>query len=143
VTADDAIPLPDGRGIPRSAVAFSASRAGGPGGQHVNTSSTRVELRVAVEDLPLTRREKALVHERLASRIGADGALRVVASSERSQSMNRSQAERRLAQLVTAAIRVDAPRVPTRPSRAARERRLDEKKAQARRKAERRPPPRD
>jgi ribosome-associated protein len=138
---DDDITLPDGRVIPRAAVAFSASRAGGPGGQHVNTSSTRVELRVAVEDLPLTRREKALVRERLASRIGADDALRVVAASERSQSMNRSEAEKRLARLVGAAIRTDPRRVPTRPSRASRERARQAKIALSRRKADRRTPP--
>lgn len=137
---DDSIALPDGRRLPRSAVGFSASRAGGPGGQHVNTSSTRVELRVAIEALPLTPREKALVRERLATRIGADDALRVVAASERSQSMNRSQAEKRLARLVGAAIRTDPARVPTRPSRAARERARQAKIALSRRKADRRPP---
>lgn len=142
VTFGDDIPLPDGRLLPRSAVSFSASRAGGPGGQHVNTSSTRVEVRVAVEALPLTHREKALVRERLATRIGADGTLRVVASSERSQSLNRAQAEKRLARLVGAAIRTDPARIPTRPSRAARERLRQAKVALSRRKAERRLGPR-
>lgn len=142
MTSGDDIPLPGGRLLPRSAVGFSASRAGGPGGQHVNTSSTRVELRVAVEALPLTRREKALVREQLATRIGADDTLRVVASSERSQSLNRAQAEKRLARLVGAAIRTDPARIPTRPSRAARERLRQAKVALSRRKAERRPGPR-
>lgn len=137
---DDDIILPGGRRLPRSAVSFSASRAGGPGGQHVNTSSTRVELRVAIEALPLTQREKALVRERLATRVGADDALRVVSASERSQSMNRSDAEKRLARLVGAAIRADPARVPTRPSRAARERARKAKIALSRRKADRRPP---
>ncbi|MEW6583695.1 MAG: peptide chain release factor-like protein [Actinomycetota bacterium] len=137
----DVILLPDGRGIPRAALQFSASRSGGPGGQHVNTSATRVEVRVAVEDLPLTAAEKRLVRERLAARVGADDALRVVASGERSQLQNRLDAERRLARLVAGAIRTVAPRVPTRPSRAARARRLADKAHRARRKAQRRARP--
>jgi ribosome-associated protein len=141
MSSGDDISLPDGRRFPRAAVAFSASRAGGPGGQHVNTSSTRVELRVPVEALPLTGAERALVRERLASRIGADDALRVVAASERSQALNRTEAERRLARLIGAALRTEPARVPTRPSRAARQRRREEKAAVSRRKAERRPPP--
>jgi ribosome-associated protein len=138
---DGEIRLPDGRGIPRAAVRFSASRSGGPGGQHVNTTSTRVEVRIAVEDLPISPAERDLVRERLASRIGADDELRVVASGERSQLQNRLAAERRLADLVGGAIRRVTPRVPTRPSRAARARRLADKAHQARRKAQRRSRP--
>ena len=135
------LPLPDGRRIPASAVAISASRSGGPGGQHVNTSSTRVELRVPVDALPLGPEEKALVRARLGGRIGADDALRVTASTERSQSMNRALAGRRLAALVAAAIRTDPTRVPSRPSAAALRRRRAEREAQSARKRERRDRP--
>lgn len=135
------IALPDGRAIPRAVVRFAASRSGGPGGQHVNTTSTRVEVRVALEDLPLTDAERQLVRERLATRIGADDELRVVASGERSQLQNRLAAERRLADLVGGAIRRATPRVPTRPSRAAKARRLADKAHRAQRKAQRRSRP--
>src|SRR5947208_2559405 len=91
---------PGRRRLPRGAVEFRAARAGGPGGQHVNTSATKVELRVRIDDLPYDEAEKARLRERLGGRIGADDALRVTASNERSQRQNRAQAERRLATLI-------------------------------------------
>jgi ribosome-associated protein len=133
------IPLPGGRALPREAVEFRAARAGGPGGQHVNTSATKVELRVRIDDLPYGEAEKARLRERLGGRIGADDALRVTASNERSQRQNRTQAEERLAALIAAALRVDRPRRPTAPSAGERRRRREEKARQSERKRARRP----
>jgi ribosome-associated protein len=138
VTGAD-IPLPGGHSLPREALEFRAARAGGPGGQHVNTSATKVELRVRIDDLPYDEAEKARLRERLGARIGSDDALRVTASNERSQLQNRAQAEERLVALIGAALRVDRPRQPTAPSAADRRRRREEKARQSERKRERRP----
>jgi ribosome-associated protein len=125
--------------IPRSELVYRASRSGGPGGQHVNTSSTRVELlwdvarSRAVDDA-----QRARLAERLAPRLDAEGNIRVVASDRRSQQQNRAAAEERLAELVRRALAVPKPRKATKPSRAAKERRLAEKRHRAERKQERR-----
>lgn len=127
--------------IPRAELAFRASRAGGPGGQHVNTSSTRVELRWSVRDSrALDDARRAWLLERLASRLDAEGAVRVVASEHRSQRQNRAAAELRLAELVRRALVVPKVRRATRPSRAQKARRLDEKRRQAQKKRDRRRP---
>src|SRR6059058_5378116 len=87
--------------IPASEITFRASRSGGPGGQHVNTSSTRIELlwnlprSVAISD---EQRER--IKHRLAARLDAEGMVRVVASDRRSQGQNRQAADERLAHLV-------------------------------------------
>lgn len=125
--------------IPRGELVFRASRSGGPGGQHVNTSSTRVELlwdfmhSAAVDDATRTR-----LLEKLAARLDADGLLRVVASSARSQLQNREEAEEKLAALVRQALVVRKARRKTRVPRGAVEERLKEKKLRSSRKSERR-----
>ncbi|NLV56138.1 MAG: aminoacyl-tRNA hydrolase [Acidimicrobiales bacterium] len=109
--------------------------SGGPGGQHANRSSTRVELRFEVEaSSALTPAQKRLV----ASRLGAS--VRVVADDERSQARNRALARERLAASVAAALVPRRRRVATRPTRGSRERRLDDKRQRSERKAARRPP---
>jgi ribosome-associated protein len=91
---------------------FSAS--GGPGGQHANTSNTRAEVRFDVEHSPsLGPRQRA----RLLERVGP--VVRVVASDERSQARNRDLAMQRLAARLAEGLRVETPRVATRPSRVA------------------------
>ena len=75
------------RPLPPSELEYRATRSSGPGGQHVNTSSTRVELTFDLESSPtLTDAERELARRRLRSRLDADGRLRVVAQDERSQS---------------------------------------------------------
>jgi ribosome-associated protein len=100
---------------------FSAS--GGPGGQHVNTANTRAEVRFDVAgSTSLGPRQRARLVEKLGSEV------RVVASDERSQLRNRELALERLRARLAEALRVEAPRRPTKPSKAAKERRLEEKR---------------
>ena len=105
----------------------------------MNTSSTRVELlwelrrSTAVTD---EQRERLLL--KLGPRLDAEGRVRVVASERRSQQQNRKAADERLAELVRAALTVRRKRKPTRPGKAAVERRLDEKKRHSDRKRQRR-----
>ena len=97
-----------------------ATRAGGPGGQHVNTSSTRVELSWNLErSRAPSEEQRARLREKLASRLDADGNVRVVASSFRSQLRNREDAEERLVALVRRALQVPKVRRKTKPHRAA------------------------
>ncbi len=125
--------------IPRSEVEVRASRAGGPGGQHVNTSSTRVEVTWRPgTSVALSDAQRARLADQLATRLDSSGAVRVVASDTRSQSQNRELAEQRLAELVRRALVVPKVRRATKPSRASKERRIGEKKKQGDRKRERR-----
>ena len=136
--------ITDRLSVPVTELDYRASRSGGPGGQHVNTSSTRVELWWDVTGSPsLTPEERDRLLRRLASRLDTSGRLRVVSSGTRSQLRNREQATERFAALVAAALVVPKRRKKTRPSPAAKERRLQEKKQRSRKKAERRRRPDD
>ena len=121
--------------IPLAELTWRFSRSGGPGGQHANTSDTRVEVRFDIAASPsLGPRQRARLQERLGDEV------RVVASDERSQVRNRELALRRLSERLASALRVDAPRRPTRPTKASVRRRLEDKRRHAGKKAERRPP---
>ena len=124
--------------IPRAELLVRASRSGGPGGQHVNTSSTRVEVVWNVRESPtLFDDQRALLLNALRARLGQTGELRVVASDTRSQLRNRALAEKRLAEIVRRALVVKKARKKTRPTRSAVERRLAEKKLRSKRKRDR------
>ncbi|MGH7616315.1 MAG: alternative ribosome rescue aminoacyl-tRNA hydrolase ArfB [Gemmatimonadaceae bacterium] len=128
--------------IPRTELHYRASRAGGPGGQHVNTSSTRIELLWDLSNSGVVSdEERARIREKLAARLDADGMLRVVASDRRSQAQNRQAADERLAALVRRALHVPKRRRPTRPPKAAKERRLSEKRRRSDKKRDRRVDP--
>jgi len=100
---------------------FSAS--GGPGGQHVNTANTRAEVRFDIAGSPsLGPRQRARLLERLGPEV------RVVASDERSQLRNRELALERLRTRLADALRVQTPRRPTKPTKGAKEKRLEEKR---------------
>ncbi len=115
-----------------------ATRSGGPGGQHVNTSSTRIELRWnLLNSVALDDGERARVAAKLAGRLDGDGFLRVVSSATRSQRRNRDAAEDRLADLLRRALATPRKRVSTKPGRAAKEARLDAKKRRGKSKKER------
>lgn len=138
MSEDDGLRVNESVVIPRAELLFRATRAGGPGGQHVNTSSTRIELlwnarsSAALDD---HARERILA--KLASRVNAEGGIRVVASDSRSQRQNRVRAEERLAELVRKALVVPKKRKATKPSRAAKTARLEEKKRRSETKARR------
>ena len=129
--------------VPASELAERFSRSSGPGGQSVNTTDSRVELSFDIarsQALPEWARSRAL--ERLAPRL-ADGVLTVASSGERSQLMNRQEARTRLAALLRDAVAPpQRPRVPTKPSKGARERRLQDKKRRSDTKRNRQLPPR-
>jgi ribosome-associated protein len=115
--------------IPRAELSFRASRAGGPGGQHVNTSSTRVELVWNVESSPsLNDAQRARIQDKLANRINAAGELLLAEGGSRSQHQNREAVVERLRDLLTEALHIPKPRRKTRPTRASKERRLQSKK---------------
>ena len=125
--------------IPRTELTARATRASGAGGQHVNKTSTRVELTWNVaQSASLTDAQRARLLARLASRLSEAGELRVVASDTRSQLQNRELAEQRLSDVVRRALAVPRVRKATRPTRAAREARLEDKRRNATRKRERR-----
>jgi ribosome-associated protein len=127
--------------IPVAELTFRASRSGGPGGQHVNTSSTRIELWWDLaESRSLSAAERSRAWNRLGTRLLADGRLRLVSSGSRSQLQNREEVIARFRTLLAAALREPKPRKRTRPTQASRERRLAEKKEKSRTKRERRPP---
>lgn len=109
--------------IPLDELEWRFTGSGGPGGQHANTANTRVELRFDVAgSASLGPRQRARLIERLGPTV------RVVASDERSQSRNRALALDRLRDRLADALHVEAPRHATRPTRAAKQRRLDEKR---------------
>jgi ribosome-associated protein len=125
--------------IPLSELVYTASRSSGPGGQHVNTSDTRIQLRWNVkESVALDDAERALVLKALASRLTEAGDLILASDSHRSQRRNREDVTQRLAAMVREALIPPKPRKKTKPSRASKERRLDEKRKKARTKMDRR-----
>ena len=127
--------------IPWNELEFRATRAGGPGGQHVNRSATKVELWWNVLASPsLTEDERTRVLSRLATRIDQAGFLRLVSGARRSQLQNRDATVERFRELVAAALRVPRPRKATRPTRGSVERRIAEKKRRGSVKRDRRNP---
>ena len=132
--------LPVGRGvvIPGHELTVRTSRASGPGGQGVNTTDSRVELRWDVAgSTVLDDAQRARLRERLGPRLTADGVLILHAEEHRSQHRNRDAARARLRDLVTDALVPPRPRRPTRRTRASVERRLDAKRRRGDRKRER------
>ena len=116
------------RTLPESEMTWRFSRSSGAGGQHVNTTDTRVELTWSLDDTTvLTADEKERAAHQLRNRL-VDGAITVVSSRYRSQHRNREAARVRLEELVSQAVVPPKPRRATRPTRASVERRLDAKK---------------
>ena len=125
--------------IPRGELAVKATKSGGPGGQHVNTSATRIELTWhPASSAALDEAQRTRVATALAARLDAEGRLRIVASEHRSQAQNRDAAEARLAALVRAALVVPKVRRATKPTAASKRARLEDKARRATVKRERR-----
>ncbi|HXV35242.1 MAG TPA: alternative ribosome rescue aminoacyl-tRNA hydrolase ArfB [Gaiellaceae bacterium] len=124
-----------GLAIPLAEIRVRTSRSSGPGGQHAQKTETRVEATFDVDtSATLSDGQKARIRAR------AGPVVRAVAQDERSQARNRELALERLATALREALRRDRPRRPTTPTRAARERRLEQKRARSRTKRLRRPP---
>lgn len=137
----DPIAISPSLAIPREELTLKATRSGGPGGQHVNTSSTRIELAWDVALSPsLDDETRAWLLHRLASRLDSAGRLRLVAQDERSQLRNREAVVERFAEIVRQALVRPKVRKATRPSKAAKAKRLDEKRKRGAVKRERRKP---
>jgi ribosome-associated protein len=142
---DDDVPVDDERFLrvdrrvvlPLSEIEWRFGPSGGPGGQHANRANTRAEARFDIAGSPsLDERDRT----RLVERLGPE--VRSVADEERSQVRNRALALDRLRSRLASALVVERPRRPTKPSRAAKQRRLDEKRRRAQvKEARRRPPP--
>ena len=136
--------LPHGLVVPGSELVERFSRSSGPGGQGVNTTDSRVELRWDIgASRALDDHQRRRLLDGLAHRL-SDGVLVIVASEHRSQRQNRTAARGRLSNLVVDALAPPPPsRRPTRPSRAARQRRIDDKKHRGSIKATRARPPQE
>ena len=133
--AEDPLRIDGEVSIPLAEIELRASRSSGPGGQHANVTSSRIEAVFDVEaSSTLDEGQKRRLIERLGERITA------VAQDARSQARNRDLALERLAEKLAAGLKHRKRRRPTRPGRAARERRLDQKRRRSQRKAQRRPP---
>ncbi len=124
--------------VPLSELVFTASRASGPGGQHVNTTDSRIQVRWNVlESDALTEAERTLIRKNLASRLTESGDLILASDTHRSQRRNREDVTQRLAALLREALIPPKPRKKTKPTRASREKRLDEKRKKSRTKENR------
>jgi ribosome-associated protein len=136
--SENLLAVNDSLSIPRNELDVRVSRASGAGGQHVNKTSSRVEIFWNIPaSRALTDEQRARLLDKLSSRLTTEGSIRVVASDMRSQSRNRDLAEERLAELVSRALIVPRKRKPTRPTRAAKEARLETKKRQSNKKRDR------
>jgi ribosome-associated protein len=139
--SENLLAVNDSLSIPRNELDVRVSRASGAGGQHVNKTSSRVEI---FWNIPASRTlnddQRTRLLDKLSSRLTTEGSIRVVASDMRSQSRNRDLAEERLVELVRRALMVPRKRKPTRPTRAAKEARLETKKRHSNKKQQRRGP---
>ena len=130
--------IDDRLSLPLSEIELRTSRSSGPGGQHANVSASRVEAVFDVEpSVALDDVQRARLLERLGPHVTA------VAQDARGQARNRELALERLAEKIATALRVPRRRRPTRPTRASRQRRLEQKRRTGDRKRARRPPPPD
>jgi ribosome-associated protein len=125
--------------VPEPAMRFQFARSGGPGGQHVNKVNTKAELWVSVGSIVGMSPDAVGRLRRLAGRrLTAADEIHIISEASRSQESNRSAAIERFIELVRAALVVPKPRRRTKPSKAARQRRIDSKKRRGQTKANRR-----
>jgi ribosome-associated protein len=138
---DDALIVAPGVQIPLAELQITAISGGGPGGQHVNKSATRIAVQWnARTSRALRDEQRERVLDKLASRLDSDGALRIVAGEFRSQQQNRRAALERLQQLISRALVIPRTRRATKPTRGSVLDRLSEKKQRSATKQQRRRP---
>jgi ribosome-associated protein len=125
----DDLVINDNLTIPENELEITASRSSGPGGQHVNKTDTRIQVRWnLVESSVLSDHQRALLQRNLSTRVTEYGDILLASDNHRSQRRNREEALQRLAALIREALIPPKPRKKTRPTRASREKRLQEKK---------------
>ena len=136
---EDRIIVNEQLSIPRAELEYRATRSGGPGGQHVNTSSTKIELTWDLGASPsVTDEQRAAIAAKLQNRIDERGVLRLTSSSSRSQHQNREDVTERLAKLLADALRPRKARKKTKVPRSVKEARLKSKKKRSETKRNRR-----
>lgn len=141
---DGSIPIRSGVAVPRHELTYRATRSGGPGGQHVNTSSTRVELTWSVATSRVLSPElRARALTRLASRLDGRNVLRLVSDRTRSQLQNKEDVTERFVAVLRAALTLPKVRRATKVSKGIKAKRLDAKKRHSAKKADRRHPGHD
>jgi ribosome-associated protein len=138
--SDSVLKIAKSVSIPRSELSFRFSRSSGPGGQHVQKSSTRVELLFDVSNSPsLTEKQRQRVQKRLARYIDSKGLLHLASESERSQLRNREEVVARFQSLMRGALKRRKRRKPTKPTAASKEKRLKAKRKRSEKKKTRGP----
>ncbi len=138
ISGDNKLVINDELVIPLGELRFRFAASGGPGGQHVNKTETKVMLSFSITQSPsLNEAQRARLLAKLASRLDGEGVLTVTAQIERSQQQNREAAMTRLQQLLAEALKIPKRRRPTKPSLAAQERRQEAKRRRGERKKER------
>jgi ribosome-associated protein len=138
--SDDALRVSTNLVIPAGELEWSFDPSGGPGGQHANRAATRAELRFDLGTSPSVPDD---LRRRMLQRLGAraaGGVVTVAVDESRSQWRNRALARRRLATLLRDSMRAPRRRIPTKPGRGARRRRLEQKRRRAEKKRLRKPP---
>ena len=124
-----------------SEIEFITSRSSGKGGQHVNTTETRVEIHFnIVSSQILTDEQKEILVQKLGHRLSSEGRLRMYSQKSRSQTSNKEDVITRFYALIAKSLRPSKKRIPTRPGKAQKESRLEEKKAISQKKELRKPP---
>lgn len=142
--SEEDLEIKEGLVIPGWELWFTATRSGGPGGQHANKTSSRVTLHWSVAGSSvLDPAQKRLVQNRLRANMTDQGVLQITVSDTRSQHRNRMIARQRLAQQVQRGLRRRKRRIRTGPSRAQKRKRLEEKRHRAQIKKMRKPPKKD
>lgn len=136
---ENSLPIRSGVVVPRHELTFRATRSGGPGGQHVNKTSSRVELTWSVaSSSALSPELRARALERLATRLDREGILRLVSDRTRSQLQNKEDVTERFVEILRQALTIPKLRKATKVSKGVKARRLDAKKRHGAKKAERR-----
>lgn len=127
--------------IPLSEISFHFSRSSGPGGQHVNRTESRVELRFDVaQSASLNARQKQTLLRKLKTYLDNDGVIHLFVDTHRSQFQNKQEALDKFQSLLTQALKPEKKRRPTKPTRSSQEKRLQKKKERSQKKAQRKKP---